>query len=298
MHLPPLPVPVISDYYVSGDVTIAGDVAMASGVILRATPGYRIVLGEGVCVGLGCILHACEGDIIVRAGAILGAGVLLMGWAEVGRRACLGSAVTLFRGRVDAGQVIMPGALLGETGSSGMQKPPDSWDPPPYPSPNSTIPKSTPPPIEEPQRVSEPPQFNLEGGFFSPHQAPTPADPDRDLDGHGLGSPPSSVATLPEPVVSPPPQEPKVSDGIPQSSPPHTPTPDQVLEVPQETIVLEDEPGATPASPQPPVQSAADTPPAQTSAPDRPQPLHKPAVVYGKDYFLQMRMAMFPQGES
>jgi carbon dioxide concentrating mechanism protein CcmN len=116
MHLPPLHSPGFSGYYSSGDVTIAGDVVIAAGVILRADPGCFIRLEEGVCVGLGAILHAHQGNIIVHGGAILGSGVLVMGWAEIGQRACVGSAVTLFQVTIAPGEVVAPGSLLGDRG--------------------------------------------------------------------------------------------------------------------------------------------------------------------------------------
>ena len=208
MHLPPLPSPAFAGYYSSGDVTIAGDVVIASGVILRADPGYCIRLGEGVCVGLGAILHANQGNILVQAGTILGAGVLVIGWADIGERACIGSAVTLFKATIAPGEMVAPGSLLGD------------WGRMPASSPTSTLRPEAPSPPSNP--------------------APTNFSPE---------------TIAPDPTSAKNPGNETRNDRSPENNSPHnSPT------------------------------SATETPPSNLS---------QPGVVYGKEYFLQMRTALF-----
>jgi carbon dioxide concentrating mechanism protein CcmN len=115
MQLPALYPPPINGYYVSGDVAIAPDAIIAPGVIVMADPHSRITIASGVCLGLGSIVHAYGGTIAIREGAILGAGVLLVGVVEIGRNACLGPSTTVFNGTVGDRQLLQPGSLVGIT---------------------------------------------------------------------------------------------------------------------------------------------------------------------------------------
>ncbi|MEY2977848.1 MAG: hypothetical protein RLZZ435_1987 [Cyanobacteriota bacterium] len=183
---------------------------MGSGVILQANPGYCIRINDGVCLGLGVILHASEGNIIVSPGAILGAGVLVVGWAEIGSRACIGSAATLFKTTIASGQMVAPGSLLGQRGrqseAEGRHDRPE----------------------DHPQTVP---------GSFS------------------LGHPPQSAD--PEPRDS------------------------------STDVASESQESSQHTAQQPPDSQTADNP-------QKPPAREKNTVVYGKDYFLQMRFAMFP----
>jgi carbon dioxide concentrating mechanism protein CcmN len=115
MHLPPLQSPSTPGFYVSGDVAIAEDAVIAPGVVLRADPGCSIVVGSGVLIGLGAVIHAVGGAIALEANANLGAGVLMVGRCRVGTSACVGASTTLHNADVAPGQLVMPGSLLGGT---------------------------------------------------------------------------------------------------------------------------------------------------------------------------------------
>lgn len=115
MHLPPLQPLSDADICVSGDVTIHPSAVVAYGAILQAAPNSRIIIGEGACVGMGAVLNACQGIIEIRAGAVLGAGVLIVGWGEIGKNACIGTATTIFNASVGQMAVIPPGSLIGDT---------------------------------------------------------------------------------------------------------------------------------------------------------------------------------------
>lgn len=101
--------------FISGDVSIHPTAAIAPGVLLQADPGCRLAIAAGVSVGIGSILHAYQGDLVVEAGATLGSGVLVVGAGTIGPHACIGSATTLFNQSIEAGQLVPAGALVGDS---------------------------------------------------------------------------------------------------------------------------------------------------------------------------------------
>ncbi|WP_375474237.1 transferase [uncultured Nostoc sp.] len=103
------------DTYISGEVTIHPSAVLAPGVILQAAVNSKIVIGPGVCIGMGAILQVHEGTLEVEAGANLGAGFLMIGKGKIGANACIGSATTVFNYSVEPGQVVAPGSILGDT---------------------------------------------------------------------------------------------------------------------------------------------------------------------------------------
>ncbi|HEY9874974.1 MAG TPA: hypothetical protein V6D12_16170 [Candidatus Obscuribacterales bacterium] len=116
MHLPLLPAISNSDVYVTGDVSIDASAAIAPGVIIQAEPDSKIIIAAGVCIGMGAILHAHKGTLEVESGAILGAGVLVVGKCKIGNNACIGSATTIWNTSIEPWQVVPPASLLGDTG--------------------------------------------------------------------------------------------------------------------------------------------------------------------------------------
>jgi carbon dioxide concentrating mechanism protein CcmN len=116
-----LPVPQVvstSEIFVSGDVIIHESAVIAPGAILQAAPGSRITIGEGVCLGMGVVLKAYQGEIAIQSGCILGAGVLILGATTVGDHTCIGSTTTIFNTSVEARQMIPAGSLLGDISRS------------------------------------------------------------------------------------------------------------------------------------------------------------------------------------
>ncbi|MEH2287909.1 transferase [Nostoc sp.] len=103
------------DTYISGEVTIHPSAVLAPGVILQAAVNSKIIIGPGVCIGMGAILQVHEGTLEVEAGANLGAGFLMIGEGKIGANACIGSATTVFNYSVEPGQVVPPGSILGDT---------------------------------------------------------------------------------------------------------------------------------------------------------------------------------------
>lgn len=102
----------------NGDVTIHPNAAIAPGVILQAAPNSRIIIAEGVCVGMGAVLNAYEGTIEIDHGATLGAGVLVVGCGKIGSRACVGASTTIFNQSIAPWQVVPAGSLIGDSSRS------------------------------------------------------------------------------------------------------------------------------------------------------------------------------------
>ncbi|AFY31242.1 hexapeptide repeat-containing transferase [Calothrix sp. PCC 7507] len=118
MSVPPLRLSNNFDPYISGEVIIHPSAVIAPGVILQAATNSKIIIGSGVCVGMGSILQVNEGTLEVEAGASLGAGFLMIGPGKIGTNACIGSATTVFNSLVAPGQVIPPGSIIGDTSRS------------------------------------------------------------------------------------------------------------------------------------------------------------------------------------
>ena len=135
-------------YLVSGDVTIHEGVAIAPGVLLQADPGSKIVIGAGVCIGIGSVLHVHKGVLKVGAGASIGAGVLLVGQVTIGDRACIGAATTILDSSVEIGALVAPGSLLGD-----RSRPSKALEVAQEPAP---VPEAPPDPWAESQTLSQP----------------------------------------------------------------------------------------------------------------------------------------------
>jgi carbon dioxide concentrating mechanism protein CcmN len=148
MHFLPLQLRPIdtAHYLVSGDVTIHEGAAIAPGVLLQAGSGSRIIIGAGVCIGIGSVIHVHEGTLEIGDGAIIGAGVLLIGQVKIGDRACIGSASTILDSSIEVGGLVAPGSLVGDrsrlpegpkvtdTQPPAAEAPPDPWAEPKAPS--------------------------------------------------------------------------------------------------------------------------------------------------------------------
>ncbi len=115
MPVPPLRLGTNFDSYISGEVIVHPSAVIAPGVILQAATNSKIVIGPGVCIGMGSILQVNTGIIEIEAGVSLGAGFLMVGAGRIGVNACIGSATTVFNCSVEPGQVVAPGSVLGDT---------------------------------------------------------------------------------------------------------------------------------------------------------------------------------------
>ncbi|MEG5001291.1 carbon dioxide concentrating mechanism protein [Microcoleus sp. B4-D4] len=183
MYLSPLQLSSNSQILMSGDVVVNESAAIAPGVILQADPGSRISIAAGACIGMGTILHAREGDLDIGAGAILGAGVLVVGAGTIGENACIGAATTLINPSIDKLQILPAGSLIGDT---SRQVPAEvtaeaEAAPEPEPEPPSVSTPAVDRPIDEPTAAAPTqPQTPPETAAKEPSDAasdqPQPAD--------------------------------------------------------------------------------------------------------------------------
>ncbi|MCT7985331.1 carbon dioxide concentrating mechanism protein [Laspinema sp. A4] len=196
MYLPPLQPNRNPNIYMSGDVTIDEGAAIASGVILQASPGTRIEIAAGVCIGMGSILQACQGNLIVEEGATLGSGVLAIGTGKIGTNACIGNSTTLLHPTVASNEVIPPGSLLGDESRHWIDVESTRVAPDPGPaspaSPNPVAPDPVPP------TPPEPPEPATTSAPEPPTPSPTPE----------ISQPISNQGNGAEPGATPPDQPP------------------------------------------------------------------------------------------
>jgi carbon dioxide concentrating mechanism protein CcmN len=115
IYLPPPQPSLNKDIRVSGDVEIHPTASLASGVILQAAPNQKIIIGADVCIGMGAIINAAQGSIDIGSGAILGAGVLIIGKSKIGSNCCIGTSSTIFQSDVASMVVVEPGSIIGDS---------------------------------------------------------------------------------------------------------------------------------------------------------------------------------------
>lgn len=124
MYLPPLQPVANSEIRICGDVEIHPSASIAPGVVLQATSNSRIIIGVDVCLGMGVMINAHNGDVEICDGATLGSGVLIVGYSHVGKNACLGTSTTIFNSSVEAMKVLPPGSILGCNPNFNKASPP------------------------------------------------------------------------------------------------------------------------------------------------------------------------------
>ncbi|MBE9107964.1 hypothetical protein IQ273_00810 [Nodosilinea sp. LEGE 07298] len=100
--------------HIQGNVDLAPGVSMAPGVLLGASPGCRLVISTGVCLGADVVVQARQGDLVLEPGVSLGSGVLVVGHGSIGQHTCIGSNSTVVNPTLGASQVVAPGSLVGD----------------------------------------------------------------------------------------------------------------------------------------------------------------------------------------
>ncbi len=116
MQLAPLQPMTNIEPFVSGDVKIDPSVAIAPGVIIQAADNCQIIIAAGVCIGMGAIIHAYQGNIEIESGATIGSGVLLVGKSKIGANACVGALATIIEEDLEADKVVLPASIIGNSG--------------------------------------------------------------------------------------------------------------------------------------------------------------------------------------
>jgi carbon dioxide concentrating mechanism protein CcmN len=115
IYLPPPQPSLNKDIRISGDVEIHPTASLASGVILQAAPSQKIIIGADACIGMGAIINAAQGSVNIGSGAILGAGVLIIGASKIGNNCCIGTSSTIFQSDVASMVVVEPGSIMGDS---------------------------------------------------------------------------------------------------------------------------------------------------------------------------------------
>jgi carbon dioxide concentrating mechanism protein CcmN len=118
MNLLPAMTPIDRPAVISGNVSVHPTANIASGVLLHADPDSQLIIGAGVCVGWGCVIHAHAGILSIGDGAILGMGALVIGICQIGEHACIGSASSLMNVVIAAHSIVPPNSLVDEKSSN------------------------------------------------------------------------------------------------------------------------------------------------------------------------------------
>ena len=122
MPLPLIQPPSRAEVSIVGEVIIHEGAVVAPGTILQAAPNCRIVIHSGACIGMGTLINAYKGDIEIESGAMLGAGVLIVGHSKIGQNVCLGSCTTIINTSIESGTTIEAGSLVGDTSRQFSEK--------------------------------------------------------------------------------------------------------------------------------------------------------------------------------
>jgi carbon dioxide concentrating mechanism protein CcmN len=115
LELPSFPLVSSDRICVIGNVSIDPHTAIAPGVVIQAAENSQVIIEAGVCIGIGTVIKADQGKIVIEQGAILGARVLMMGQGKIGSHACIGAATTIFNHSVAQMEVIEAYSILGDS---------------------------------------------------------------------------------------------------------------------------------------------------------------------------------------
>jgi carbon dioxide concentrating mechanism protein CcmN len=178
MYLSPLQLSSNSQVCISGDVVVDQDAAIAPGVILRADPDSRISIAPGACIGMGVIIHARQGTLEVGAGAILGAGVLIVGSGAIGANACIGAGTTMINPCIDKMQILPAGSLIGDGSRQVTAEATAEAKPEPETPAASTPPVAPPvePPVADRTKPQTQPETASSPESTATEQAPQPGE--------------------------------------------------------------------------------------------------------------------------
>ena len=248
--------------YISGDVTIHPKAMVSPGVILQAAPNSRIVIGERACIGMGAAIKAYNGTIAIEDDAVIGAGVLVIGRAIVGRHACVGTASTIYNSSIESLRVVPAGSLIGDPTSGASHAAATN---------GSVVEGSI------PEAVSTDEPARSEGGAL-PDLWATPPEPPLPRSQAGLTEAQSPEAKPPE-AKSPEAKPPEAKS--PEAKPPET---DSIESIGDNSSSNE----ADHAEPE-----ASELNTTQETASDA-----VPKTVYGQVYVSQILYTIFPQGKS
>ncbi len=108
--------PLVSDQIcIIGNVTIHPNTAIAPGVVIQAASDSQVIIEEGACIGMGVVINADQGKIVIEQRAVLGARVLMIGKGIIGKNACIGAGTTIFNSSVESMTVINAYSIIGDS---------------------------------------------------------------------------------------------------------------------------------------------------------------------------------------
>ncbi|MEM7579832.1 MAG: transferase [Cyanobacteria bacterium P01_A01_bin.80] len=207
MTVPPLRLYNNFETFFSGEVIVHASAVIAPGVIMQAAPNSKIIIGSGVCIGMGSILQVDTGTLEIEAGANLGAGFLMVGAGKIGTNACIGSATTVFNSSVEAGEVVAPGSIVGDTSRSFSEPPSQEM--------NGRVKQSQLPVEEEPLDTKETEESEEPKVLEVPEVPEVPEAPEEAIE----------VVDAKEEILSHTSNAPDAPDASIYSTPPVTPSP-------------------------------------------------------------------------
>lgn len=187
---------------ISGNVTIHSSAAIAPGVLLQADPGAELIIGAGVCIGAGAVIHAHGGTLELEVSVSLGSEVLVVGHGRIRANACIGSKATLINPDVSAASVVSWEALVGDQSRTIEDEPTAEASPvnqTPYA--NGLIPPVYGPPIQDGQVLPTYPS-PIQNGQVTV-QPPTPIASGPPVPGSVPGSLTPTIPDEPGPLVPP-----------------------------------------------------------------------------------------------
>jgi len=168
---------------IQGDVRVDPNAMIGPGVLIQADPDAQITIAAGVCIGMGVILHAFGGSLIIEAGVNLGAGVLVVGQGLIAAQCCIGSTATLCNPQLQPGQLVSAGTVIQSEVAAAPAPaappippippappvtPPPPVEVPPTPTPvtpTEPMPPPPPPPVN-PTAIPQPPPGHVIGEVF------------------------------------------------------------------------------------------------------------------------------------
>ncbi|NJN75977.1 MAG: carbon dioxide concentrating mechanism protein [Synechococcaceae cyanobacterium RL_1_2] len=115
---------------ICGEVRMDPTVVIGSGVILQATTDSSITIEAGVCIGVGVVITAHQGQVMIKQGVVLGAGTLIIGIVDIGEETCIGRASTIINTSIPREQVIAPFTVVGDRSRQINQASRDRHDTP------------------------------------------------------------------------------------------------------------------------------------------------------------------------
>ncbi|HEX4836245.1 MAG TPA: gamma carbonic anhydrase family protein [bacterium] len=100
-------------------ITIGPEANVQDGSCAHSEPGFPVVIGRGVTVGHGVILHGCT----VEDGALVGMGAIVLDGARIGAEALVGAGTLVLGGQTVPPRTLfagVPGKVVRDLGDDDL----------------------------------------------------------------------------------------------------------------------------------------------------------------------------------